>query len=258
MKATEELDWRQWVDRFDRMQERYLVARADRFEIVVRTLRAVCPAPRRILDLGCGTGSLTEAVLDGFPECHVVGIDLDASLLLLAKHRLGRFGDRVRLLNEDLRRGWTKPVGGDVDAAVSATAQHWLSAEHLAELYGRLGAILRPGGGFLNADHVASEHPAIQKVWQERKRAALASLSDRESWSSFWHAYSAALGWDPARMGEKGVGAWEGVEDGMPLAWHFDRLRESGFVLPGCFWRFGGDAIYGGLRDEPVIKENRT
>ena len=51
-------------------------------------------------------------------------------------------------------------------------------------------------------------------------------------------------------MGGNVVGAWEGVEDRMPLAWHFDRLRESGFSSPECFWRCGGDAIYGAILKE--------
>lgn len=249
MNKTENLDWRHWVERFDRMQERYLVGRRERFEIVVGTIRSVCPQPERILDLGCGTGSLTEAVLEGFPACQVVGVDLDASLLLLAKHRLDRFGGRAVLLNEDLRGGgWVDLAGSNFDAAVSATALHWLSAEHLATLYRRLGDLLKPGGIFLNADHVAGEHPAIQKAWEKQKRTALAPLADREGWSEFWRAFAAALGWDESKMGEKVVGEWEAVEDGMPLAWHFDRLRESGFGAMDCFWRFAGDAIYGGLK----------
>ena len=44
------------------------------------------------------------------------------------------------------------------------------------------------------------------------------------------------------------VGAWEGVEEGMPLVWHFERLRDAGFGLPECFWRSDGDAIYGAIR----------
>jgi SAM-dependent methyltransferase len=255
MKTTENLDWQHWVDRLDRMQERYLVGRQERFGIIVQAIRAVCPQPHRILDLGCGTGSLTAAVLAAFPGCQAVGVDLDASLLLLAKHRLAQFGSRVKLLNEDLRdTGWIDKAGGGLDAAVSATALHWLSAAHLAELYRRVGAVLKPGGIFLNADHAGSERPAIQTAWQEQKRAALVPMSDREVWSDFWRAYAAALGWDPGMMGSNVVGAWEGVEDGMPMAWHFARLRESGFAAPECFWRFAGDAVYGALRGSPRVE----
>jgi hypothetical protein len=36
-------------------------------------------------------------------------------------------------------------VGNGFDAAVSATALHWLSADHLAALYGRVADVLLPG-----------------------------------------------------------------------------------------------------------------
>ena len=33
------------------------------------------PHPRRVLDLGSGTGNLTRAVAERWPECEVVGVD---------------------------------------------------------------------------------------------------------------------------------------------------------------------------------------
>jgi cyclopropane fatty-acyl-phospholipid synthase-like methyltransferase len=209
------LNWREWVERFDRMQDRYLVARNERFQVIVRTVRAVRPEPRRILDLGCGTGSLSEVVLDAFPECTLIGLDLDESLLALAESRLGRFGQRAILICDDLRKDhWVHSVG-QFDAAVSATALHWLSAENLARLYGRLAGVLNPGGIFLNADHVASEHPAIQVVWHEEKARQLAAEdhSKADTWPEFWKAYATALGADANTMGGNVVGAWEGVEE---------------------------------------------
>lgn len=56
------------------------------------------------------------------------------------------------------------------------------------------------------------------------------------------------MGLNPYDDREETFGAWAGVESGMPLAWHFDRLREAGFSTVECFWRHDGDAIYGGLK----------
>ena len=56
--------WREWVARWDRMQARYLVGRAERFAVIARLVRETQgPAPR-IVDLGCGPGSLSAALLD--------------------------------------------------------------------------------------------------------------------------------------------------------------------------------------------------
>lgn len=38
------------------------------------------------------------------------------------------------------------------------------------------------------------------------------------------------------------------VEEGLPLAWHLDTVREHGFAHVDCFWRSDRDAIYGGIR----------
>ena len=246
------IKWQEWIERFDRMQDRYLIARRQRFDMIVHIVHAVCPSPRRILDLGCGTGSLSEAILEARPDCMLIGVDLDQSLLALAARRLSRFGRRVSLICDDLRKDrWMQSAGGGFDAAVSATALHWLSAQNLALLYGRLASVLKRGGLLINADHVASDCPAIQMAWQEDKKRHLAAEDhgNCDTWPEFWQAYAAALGADASTMGSNIVGDWEGVEDGMPLAWHFERLRESGFAAADCFWRCYGDAIYGGIRN---------
>jgi len=108
----------------------------------------------------------------------------------------------------------------------------------------------RPGGVFLNADHVGSEDPRIQKSRQEHRRQVQNAESprDADTWGGFFEAYAAALNVGTDRMGEKSVGEWEGIEDGMPLGWHFERLRAAGFSAPDCFWRCYCDAIYGAIR----------
>ena len=246
-----QIDWKDWVARFDRMQDRYLAHRRERFEVIVRILRKTQPADCRVIDLGCGTGSLTEAILDALPESRVIGVDLDGALLLLAEQRLQRFGNRAKLVKEDLRgERWVLAVNGPQDGVVSSTALHWLSPDNLAMLYYRLTEVLKPGGVFLNADHVASSEPAVQREWEEHRQADLARsrTHSAEGWDEFFAAYSKALGANPATMGSKVVGTWQGIEEGLPLAWHVDQLQKNGFVSCDCFWRCDCDAIYGAFR----------
>lgn len=246
-----DLDWPAWVERWDRMQERYLVRRAERFEIVVRLIRETQPAVKRVVDLGCGTGSFALAMLDAFPGAELLGFDFDPTLLWLAKARLARFGNRCTLALADLRNdSWTTLVPGGADAVVSATALHWLMPEELSGLYRAIGHVLRPGGIFLNADHVGSGCAGLQQAWSAHRAEMREQegTQQNESWESFWKAYSSALGLDVDEIHKRVVGGWEGgIEDGMPLAWHFDRLRESGFAAVDCFWRCDCDAIYGGF-----------
>jgi SAM-dependent methyltransferase len=275
-------DWEDWVARWDRMQSYYLVRREERFALLARMVHEVAGASARVVDLGCGPGSLMEAVLDALPQAKIWGIDFDPAVLLLARARLARYGQRVlargggampraHVALADLRSpNWMDGLPDQVDAVISATALHWLKSGPLATLYGQIAALLRPGGLFLNADHVGSEWPLLQAGW-ERRRAEMRAAHDEsgteadrnsangdpdapEPWDAFWAAYVAALGVDAteflsAEADARVLGGWDGgVEQGLPLAWHLDTLREAGFGAVDCFWRCDCDAIYGGFR----------
>ena len=252
IKPPDGLDWEYWVDAWDRMQERYLVKRAERGETIVGLLGETQPSAGTVLDLGCGTGSLTLEVLEALPEAGVTGFDFDPTILWLAEARLARFGDRFHLVLADMRDGfWTRHAPSSVDAVVSATALHWLQPEQLAALYRQIATLMRPGAIFLNADHVGSDCPEIQRGWESLREEARARQAEARSrdWDGFWSDYSKALGFDVRDMDRRVVGGFEdGIEEGLPLAWHLDRLRESGFASVDCFWRTDCDAIYGGIR----------
>ena len=245
-------DWREWVERWDRMQNRYLVRRVERFALIVRMVRETRESLSRLLNIGCGPGSLMVSLLESFPEAEVFGVDSEPLMLLLARERLAEFNDRSRLVLADLREpSWSESLPVPVDAVVSATALHWLSPEALAALYGQLAQILRPGGIFLNADHAGSDYAPIQTAW-ERHRDEMRreeGITGAEDWYGFWEAYARALDVDIQRIRQRFAAAWEGApEEGLPLAWHLDQLRANGFTAVDCFWRCDCDAVYGGIR----------
>ena len=245
-------DWRKWVDRWDRMQCRYLVRRDERFELIARTIGETLTPVRMVLDLGCGPGSLSLRIAAALPDVDVIGIDFDPGMLLLARLRLAEPGGRVKIIAADLRdASWTDAVPTGVDAVVSATALHWMTAAELAALYRQIARVLRPGGLFLNADHVASDSPAIQQA-RERHREQMRraeARGDADDWGTFWREYGRALGVDLGEINDRVPGGWqETSEAGLPHAWHLDELRAAGFSAVDCFWRSDCDAVYGGLR----------
>ena len=71
---------------------------------------------------------------------------------------------------------------------------------------------------------------------------------DSDDWNGFWKEYGRALGIDIQESNQRVVGGWEGgVEEGLPLEWHFRMLRENGFTSVDYFWRHDCDEIYGGI-----------
>jgi trans-aconitate 2-methyltransferase len=97
----------------------------------------------RVLDAGCGTGRVTEQLLERLgPDGRVIALDGSPSMIAAAGERLVRFGDRVTYVVADL--GQPLPIDRPVDAILSTATFHWVP-DHDA-LFRHLAAVVRPGG----------------------------------------------------------------------------------------------------------------
>jgi SAM-dependent methyltransferase len=105
---------------------------------------AADPPPRRILDLGSGTGTGTFALLDRFDQAEVIALDVSAEMLrrLSSQARALGVADRIRTVQADLDTAW--PAIDAVDLVWASSSLH-----HLADPGRVLAAVfatLRPGG----------------------------------------------------------------------------------------------------------------
>ena len=94
-------------------QTAFIEFRDQRVRAMLEVLAAVKPQdrPLRVLDLGCGPGSLCDAVADRFPDAEVVGVDRDPILLRLGRDT-NRHGERMRLVDLALADpGWAQQLG---------------------------------------------------------------------------------------------------------------------------------------------------
>jgi trans-aconitate 2-methyltransferase len=159
------------------------------------------PAPDdTVLDAGCGTGRVTEMLLDRVPGGRVVALDAAPAMVAEARLRLERFGPRVRLVEADLLE--LSPAGlGDwapVDAVFSTATFHWV-LDH-DRLFHRLAAVLRPGGRLVAqcgaAGNIARLIEAVRATGTERvgawyyaepedtgRRLEAAGFTDIEVWT---------------------------------------------------------------------------
>ncbi|HXQ43827.1 MAG TPA: methyltransferase domain-containing protein [Acidimicrobiales bacterium] len=105
------------------------------------------PSPRdTVVDAGCGTGRVTEMLLERVVEGRVVALDAAPSMLTEARRRLARFDDRVFFVEADLLDLAPGILGGwaPVDAVLSTATFHWV-LDH-DRLFANLAGVLRPGG----------------------------------------------------------------------------------------------------------------
>ena len=102
-----------------------------------------------VIDAGCGSGRVTEALRERLPQGRVIGVDASASMIEAARRRLSlgaggpdmRGGGEVELRLLDLLE---LELEEPVDAILSTATFHWISDHE--RLFGRLRAALRPGG----------------------------------------------------------------------------------------------------------------
>ncbi|MBN0047378.1 class I SAM-dependent methyltransferase [Streptomyces actuosus] len=245
-------DWPGWQRSWDRQQEWYMPDREDRFRIMLDMVEAFVGSAPRVLDLACGTGSITARLLDRFPDAVSTGVDLDPALLAIAR---GTFAgdDRVTLVEADLTApDWPARLPYDTyDAVLTATALHWLRKGPLETLYGRIAQLVRHGGVFLDADHMIDDTTPRINATEERHRRTRMDRAMRDGaldWAAWWAlaASDPALAEPTARR----FAIYGAHADGeMPsAAWHARVLRERGFAEVRPVWASPSDTLLLALR----------
>ena len=175
----------------------------------VSALEMLGRPPRRVLDLGAGTGILAARVAAAHPEAELVLVDGAPAMLEQARAALG---ERADLHVADL----ADPLPpGPFDAVVSALAIHHLDDAGKQALFARVCAALPPGGVFVNAEQVAGPTPCFDaryRAWHEASARAL-GVTDQE-----WAGAVERMGHDRCADVES------------QLRW----LREAGFDAADC------------------------
>jgi trans-aconitate 2-methyltransferase len=114
----------------------------------------------RVLDAGCGTGRVTELLVERLPRGTVVALDGSPAMVQAAGERLARFGDRVEYVVADL--GQPLPITSPVDAVLSTATFHWVPDHDT--LFRNLAAVIRPGGRLVAQCGGAGNIASIQRV----------------------------------------------------------------------------------------------
>ncbi|GAA0510758.1 methyltransferase [Paractinoplanes deccanensis] len=243
-----------WQESWDRQQEAFMPDREERFRAMLAAVAAVTEGePPLLLDLAGGTGTITLRALARFPGARVTVLDQDPVLLAIAASSLR---ERATIVDADLGDpGWRAKLPEEgFDAVLTATALHWLPAERVATLYGEIREVLRPGGIFVNADHMPEESlPTLSERLRDHareQREARYATGAATSWGDWWAAAAADEFLAPKAVERDRIypATRHSQEWTPPALWHVDALRVAGFTEAGVLWRGGTDAAVIGLR----------
>lgn len=136
--------------------------------------RLALTAGERLLDVGCGTGTLLTEVQRRVPGVVAVGVDPDPTILRIAARRLARRGCRADL---QVARAEALPFpDASFDAAVSTLVLHHLPTPAKRAALREIHRVLRPGGRFLLVDF--GERPGRKVPWWQRPFEHVEHLED--------------------------------------------------------------------------------
>lgn len=135
-------------------------------------------APRHIVDLGCGTGAGTFALLARFPEAEVTAVDASTGHLSRLRARAEALGvaDQVRTVSADLDTDW--PELGHPDLVWASASMH-----HMADpdrTLRKVHDLIAPGGLFAVVElagfprFLPADAPEERPGLEDRCHAALA------------------------------------------------------------------------------------
>ena len=193
------------------------------YEEMLEVAAGAVPAKARtIVDLGIGTGALSQRCLEVARRARVVGIDADREILTVAAQRLGGRATCVC-------SSFAKAEIPRCDAVVASLALHHIrtQAAKLA-LFRRIAKALRRGGMLVSVDC----YPAVNREFAERQHQA-------------WKAHMQRT--YTRRRTESLLRAWSHEDFYMPLEIEMGLIRRAG-LKPEVLWRKRASAVIAAVK----------
>jgi trans-aconitate 2-methyltransferase len=135
-----------------------------------------------VLDAGCGSGRVTQMLLERLPRGHVVAVDSAESMVEHARETLG---ERATVIHSDLQ---DLVLDEPVDAAFSNAVFHWVPDHDL--LFRRLREAMRPGARLIaqcgGEGNIAGLHALVREIVADPPFA-----EHFEGWRGPWNFASA-------------------------------------------------------------------
>ena len=113
-------------------------------------LKSIHGQPKRILDLGCGSGSTTVLLKQAFPKAHIIGLDLSPYMLVIAERKAQQLGLAI-----DWRHGLAEATGFEPETFDLVTASFLLHETPVAiaqAILHECDRLTAPGGQVLILD----------------------------------------------------------------------------------------------------------
>ncbi len=196
-----------------------------------------------VVELCCGDGSLSEAILEGVEGVRVLAMDASEAMLEACSRRTERFGNRIEIRRFDLGCSDWRRFTETARAVVSTFAIHHMPHSAKRDLFRVLADRLTPGGVLIIADLIRPACDASTRLaawqWDEAvKERSVRLRGDLSAFRSFraerWNHHALD---DPDPMDQPAL-----LID--QLRW----LSEAGLESVDVHWSKGGMSLFSAVR----------
>ncbi len=213
----------------------------EQLNVMLRLIEARGHGIESFLDLGCGDGVLSAAILRRYPQPRGTLLDFSEPMLEAAQQRLGHRKGRLRFVSGHYsNESWTQTLCevAPFDVVVSGYSIHHQPDDRKQRIYKQIYGLLKSGGLFLNIEHVASPTSWVEELSGERIIDSLTQMHQQRGSTRTREQIAAEY----YHREDKAANILAPVE--VQCQW----LREIGFEDVDCYLKIFELAVFGGRR----------
>jgi len=215
--------------------------------VMMSILRTRQEPVENFLDLGCGDGILSAAILGEYPKARGVLVDFSEPMLEQAREQLKEYQNQLSFENLDYGRpAWVNQMQayGPFDAIVSGYSVHHQPDARKRGIYQEIFSMLKPGAWFVNIEHISSTAQTNIDLF-ENHYVSMQYVMEQE------HGGTRTL----EQIAEEYRNRPDKAANILaPVEQQCDWLREIGYEEVDCYFRIYELAVFAGRRPIQNLK----
>lgn len=162
--------------------------RGEQLDIILSILKKEYQSGKTILDLGIGSGQVTEIIFANIAEADIVGVDYSPAMLEIAQKRLHSFSKQYKLFQQDFVNVEKLSLPEkQYQIAITVQALHHIYHQHKKNIFKYIYEILENNGIFLISDSVAIDTAYLSSLYITLWERLEEQANVRSGWSGEYY-----------------------------------------------------------------------